>query len=166
MRVTPGGVHEETSLILTNGLGKGRRTLLQDDVAPALGAGLGDVDLVAGVVKEFWVDDVALELGFADLTLDAAPVDSDITQILQKLLSTVLTSHESQEFRRVVNKLSPARSLNEDRVNKEGGNKGNVCLDATDAELDESTEGFPTGDFVRRPVATQLTKERIIECSS
>jgi len=55
--------------------------LLQDDIPPALGARLGNIDLVAGIVEKVRDYDVALELGLTNLSLDAATVDSNITEI-------------------------------------------------------------------------------------
>jgi hypothetical protein len=44
--------------------------LFEDDVPPAFGAWLGNVDLVALVVQQLGLDNVALELGLSDLACE------------------------------------------------------------------------------------------------
>jgi hypothetical protein len=83
MSITPGGVHEQAALVLADGFGKGFGALLQDDLAPALSGGLGHVDLLPRLIEELGDDDLALELGLADLALYAAAVDGDIAQVRQ-----------------------------------------------------------------------------------
>ena len=116
MGVTPGGVHEETSLVRANGLGEGLGTLLDEDLAPTLGGRLGDVDLLAGTVQEVGHDDLTLELGLADLALDAGAVDGDVAEVGEQLLGTVLGANQIEELGSVINEGSPAVAVDEGGV--------------------------------------------------
>lgn len=113
MGVTPGGVHEETSLVRANGLGEGLGALLDEDLAPALGGGLGDIDLLTSFVEEVGHDDLALELGLADLALDAGAVDGDVAEVGEQLLGTVLGADQVEELGSVIDEGSPAVAVDE-----------------------------------------------------
>lgn len=156
MGITPGGVHEKAALVVTDSLGEGLGALLQDDLAPALGAGLGDVDLVAGLVEQLGNDDVALELGLANLALDAASVDSEVTQVRQQLLGTVLAADEIVERLLVIDEGCPNLAFDECGVRQEVAKERNVRLDTADAELDEGAENLAPGDLVCGTYPTML----------
>ena len=81
MGIAPGCVHKKTALVIANSLSERFGSLLVKKVLPALLAGLVDVNLLASIVKEFGMDDVALELRLAHLAFDAASVDSEVTQV-------------------------------------------------------------------------------------
>lgn len=95
--VSPGGVHEKAALVITNSLGEGLRALLQDDVAPSLLARMGDIDLGTVTGNDLRHIDLAPELGLANLALDAAAVDGNVTEVGQQLLGTVLAANQVEE---------------------------------------------------------------------
>lgn len=162
MSITPSGVHDKTSLVRTNSFGKGFRALLNDDVSPALLTRLRDVESLPVVSLKLGNLDVSLELGLTNLTLDLAAVDSKIAEVRKQLLSTVLAAHQSKEFGGVVDERGPARSIDEDRVGEQRSQERNVGLDTADAELNESTEHLPPGNFVGRAVASALDQHGVI----
>ena len=162
MSITPCGVHDKTALVLTDGLGESLRTLLEEDVPPALLAWLGGVDLVSAVVGEGRDGDHALELGLANLTLDLAAVDSKITEVGKELLSTVLGADEIEKRRCVVDEGSPALSVNECGVCEELDQEGNVGLDTTDTELNQRTKHLSAGDFVCGTTACALDQHGVV----
>lgn len=94
MSISPCGVHDQTALVGADGLGEGSGALLDDDVSPSLCAGLRGVDLVAVGIMEDWHDDVALELGLADLSLNLTTVDGKIAKVGKEFLGAVLAADE------------------------------------------------------------------------
>ena len=166
MGVTPSGVHEKTSLVGADSLGKGLGALLEENVSPTGLARRGDVNLGTVLVGNIGDDDVALELGLANLALDGRTVDSDITKVSQQLLSTVLAAHEVKQLRSVINKSGPASAFNKGRVSEKAGQEGNVGLDATNAELDKSTEDLSAGNFIGGTVACALDQHGVVERSN
>jgi len=118
--VTPGGVHEQAALVVADSFGKGLGALLENNLAPTLGARLRNVDLVSGIVQELGNDNLTLELRLTDLTLDAASVDSHVAKIGEELLSTVLAADEVEKFRSVINERGPAVATDEGIVREEG----------------------------------------------
>ncbi len=161
--ITPSGIHEKTSLVLANGLGKGLGALLDDDVSPALLARLADVDLGTIRSDDLRNDDVALKLGLTNLTLDGAAVDGNVAEVGEQLLASVLAAKEIKERRGVVDEGSPAVALDEGGMGEQTGQEGNVGLDTTDTELNEGTENLSTGDFVGGAVAGTLDQHGIVE---
>lgn len=77
---------------------------------------------------EFRDDDLALELGLTNLSLDTASVDCEITQICKQLLGTVLRANEVKERWGVVNKCGPAVAVDEYLVCQKRGKEGDVRL--------------------------------------
>jgi hypothetical protein len=118
--------------------------LLENDLAPALGAWLGCVDLVAGIVVQGRDEDFTLELGLTDLANDLRTVHSQVAQVSQQLLSTVLAAGELKELRSVlrallamflwsekpkrthINEGCPDLSLNEGGMSEQGGQERDV----------------------------------------
>jgi hypothetical protein len=146
--ISPGGVHEKAALVLANSLGEGLGALLKDDLPPTLLAGLADVNLLAGGVEEFRRNDLALELGLANLALDGAAVDGNVCEVGQQLLSAVLAADEVEQLRGIVDEGCPAVSIDKGRVRQERSQEGNVGLDTADTELDKGTEDLSASDFV------------------
>jgi hypothetical protein len=103
--ITPGGIHEQAALVVADSLGESLGTLIEDDLPPTLGGRRGSINLVAGVVKELRDDNVPLELGLADLTLDAASVHSQVAQVREQLLGAVLATNQVEELRGLENVL-------------------------------------------------------------
>ena len=153
MGVTPGSVHQETALVVADSLCECLRTLLLDDVAPSLLARLGDINLGAVRADDIGDDDLALEFGLPDLALDAAPVDGNVSEVRQELLGTVLAADQVEQLRGVIDESRPAISINEGGVGQEGGQEGDIGLDASDTELDKGTEDLSAGNFVSRAMA-------------
>ena len=87
------------------------------------------------MVGEGRYGDHALELGLADLALDLATIDSEVTKVCEELLSTVLGADQVEESGCVVDEGCPALSVNEGGVSEELDQEGDVGLDATDTEL-------------------------------
>lgn len=135
MGITPCGVHDQASLVGTNSLCESLRTVLENDIPPTFGARGGCVDLLAAVVVNGRDGDNALELGLADLALDLATIDSEVTKVCEELLSTVLGADQVEESGCVVDEGCPALSVNEGGVSEELDQEGDVGLDATDTEL-------------------------------
>ena len=158
MGIAPGSVHEQAALVVTNRLGKGLGALLHKNVSPALLAGCADIDLGAIGSNKLRQNDLTLELGLANLSLDGAAVDGDITQVRKKLLSTVLAADQVEELRSVVDERRPASSVDEDGVCQEGGKERDIGLDATNAEFDQSSQDLPPSNFVRRAMEVTLVK--------
>lgn len=163
--VTPGGVHEQTSLVCANGLGEGLGALLDEDLAPALGAGLGDVDLGSVGVEELGHDDLALELGLADLALDAGAVDGDVAEVGEQLLGAVLGADEVEELGRVIDEGRPAVAVDEGGVGEQRGEEGDVGLDAADTEFNQGSQHFAADNLVGRSVACAFYQHAIIMSS-
>jgi hypothetical protein len=129
--ITPGSVHDEHTWVLADSLGKCLRTFLNDDVAPTDLAWHRSVErssLRIVTVGEFRYLDLLLEAGFSlmvcqnkaklifkganyHLALDGAAVHSEIAQVAEKLLGTVLSLDELEEFGCVVDELKEAREF-------------------------------------------------------
>jgi hypothetical protein len=99
------------------------------------------------------VDDVGLELGLADLALDAATVDGKVTQVQQELLGTVLAADQVEQRRGIIDEGGPAVAVDKNGVRQERSQEGDVRLDTADAELDQRTQDLATRNLVRRAVA-------------
>lgn len=160
--IAPGCVHKKAALVVAHSLGEGLGPLVEEELPPTILARLGDVKLGAIGLKETGLDDVALELGLADLTLDAATVDGNVTEVKQQLLGTVLAADEIEQLGGVIDEGCPAGSINEGGVRQEGCKEGNVGLDATDAELDQSTKHLSAGDFVGGTLASALDQHGVV----
>jgi hypothetical protein len=162
MGITPGGIHEKSTLIGTNSLGKCLWALLNKDVSPTLGAWLRSIELAAILIMKFWNDDLALELWLTNLALDARTVDGNITKICKQLLSTVLGANQVEELWSIIDESCPAVSINEGWVRKERCEERNVGLDTTDAELNQSSQHLAPGDFVGGTVASALDQHGVV----
>lgn len=162
MGVTPGGIHQETSLVLADSLRKCFRALLNQDVSPALLAWYSGVDLVSSIIMERGKDDLSLELGLANLSLNAAAVDGNVTKIGQQLLSSVLTADEVKETWGIINEGGPASTLNESRVGEQRCQERDVGLDTTDTEFDQGSEHLSSGNLIGRAMAGTLHQHGII----
>jgi len=117
-------------------------------MSPSILARRRHVNGLAAGVPEHWHDDFPLELGLAYLALNAAAVYSNISQICQKLLSTILTGHESKQLRGIINKCSPAVSRNEDFVREKRRKESNVSFDTTNPEFDQGSEHLSSCNFI------------------
>jgi len=132
--ITPCGVHDEGTRVLPDSLGERLGTMFDNDVAPANSAGHGGVERGSGrvfPVGELRDDDVGLETGFANLTLDGTSVDGEVSKVGKEFLGTVLTLHELEEIGSVVNESGPGLALDENVVGKESEEEGNVGLGST-----------------------------------
>lgn len=159
MSITPGGVHDEASRVLSNSLCESGGSFLYENVAPTLLARSIHGNRLIVVVCEGRDDDIALELGFADLTLDRGSVDCEISKVLEELLGSVLRANEVEELWRVIDEGGPALAVDESRVSKEGTQERNIGLDTADTELDERTKHLSAGT-VKLLVKLRLTRER------
>lgn len=113
MGVTPGGVHDEDSRVVADGLGESLGSLLLDDVTPSSEAGLGGVErlgLVLGV-DEGGDGDVLEESRLSDLSLDRRSVDDEVSEVGEDLLGSVLTRDEVEKGGSVVDELRSGRSV-------------------------------------------------------
>lgn len=162
MGVSPGGVHDQAPLVGPDGLGKSLGSLLSDDASPTLGAWLFHVNDVSRLVMQRRHDDIALELGLSNLTLDLTAVDCKVSKVCKQLLGTVLRADKSEELRSVIDKGGPAGSVDESWVGDEGCEERNVGLDTTDSKLDERTKHLSTNDFVGRAVAGTLDQHGVV----
>lgn len=183
MGVSPGGVHDEDSRVVANGLGESLGSLLLDDVTPSSEAGLGGVErlgLVLGV-DEGGDGDVLEESGLSNLSLDRRSVDDEVSKVGEDLLSSVLTRDEVEEGGGVVDELrgecqstlldecsnrsthSGPRLSSDKRVVRENTEKeGDVGLDSSDPKLDEGTEHLATSDLECRSVSGALDQKRVV----
>ena len=146
--VTPGGIHDQSALVCSYGLREGLRTLLGDDISPALRARLGDVDWLVMVVGEDRNDDVALELRLADLADNLRAVDRKLAEVTEQLLSTVLTADELEKLWSVVDEGRPAVSVDESLVGEQRSQERNVALHSTNAELNKRTQNLSPSNLV------------------
>jgi hypothetical protein len=160
--VAPGGIHDHTSFVCSYGLDEGLWSLLVDDVSPACGARHGSVDESAAGILELGHDDVALELGLANLALDLAAVDSEISKVGKELLRTVLAADQLEQLRSVVDESGPAVALDEGRVGEQGSKEGNVGLDTTDTELDKSAKHLSASDLIGRTQTCALHQHAVV----
>ena len=112
MSVAPRRVHDEHTRVLADGLRKCLGALLDDNVTPADFAGEGSVCRRA--VRVFTVDklgndNLVLEAGLADLSLDRRAIDCKVSQVGKKLLGTVLALNELEEVLGAVDELMSIR---------------------------------------------------------
>jgi len=94
--ITPGSVHNETALVLSDRLCESRRAFFEDDVPPAVTGRLGAIIGCAITAGEVRHHNLALELGLANLTLNLTAIHGEVTKVSQQLLSTILTTNESE----------------------------------------------------------------------
>lgn len=158
--ITPSGIHYEHRLVGTNGLGESLGTLFEQDLAPTLGARLAHVDLVAGLIKEIGNHNVALELGLTDLSLDAASVDSNVTQVCQELRSAVLAVDHVEQLWGLVDERSPNLVLHEYGMSEQRRQEGDVGFYSTNAEFDQGTKHLAAGNLKRGAMASTLDQPR------
>lgn len=92
------GVHEEAPFVGPDGLGKSLGALLEDNLPPALGTWLTDVDLLTGIIVQLGDDNFGLQLGLADLTFDAAAVYREVAEVCEELRSAVLAAKHVEEL--------------------------------------------------------------------
>ena len=119
MSIPPGCIHDQTAFVGTYSLRKCFRPLFVNDLLPPFGAWRRNVNIFAVGIKHFGHDNFSFELGIANLTFDAAAVDSKVSKILQQFLTTILTSDQLEEFGSVIDKRGPAVSINEGRMSEE-----------------------------------------------
>src|ERR1700759_3335932 len=112
MCISPGGVHDETAWIFANCLGKCSWTLIDENISPSLVAWFGGIKLGAVRKADLWHDNLALEFGFAHLAFDLTSVDSNISEVCQQFLGTILTANKCKQLWSVVDESSPAVSIN------------------------------------------------------
>ena len=160
--ITPGGVHDQATLVGTHGLGPSLGALLVKDLLPALSGGRRDIERLAGSVVEDRLDNVALEFGLADLALDAATVHGDIAQVSEQLLSTVLTTDQGKQFGGIINESGPAGAISESGVAKQRGQERNVGLDTTNTELDQGTNDLAASNFISGSTASTFDQHGVI----
>jgi hypothetical protein len=92
--VTPSCVHNQTTLVGANGFGKSLWALLNKNVSPSRLARDGCInDLTLGGL-EGGHNDIATEFWLSNLALDTASVNSQVSQVSQKLLGTILTANK------------------------------------------------------------------------
>ena len=125
MSITPGGIHDQAARVRADGLGEGFGALLDDDVAPTDLAWHRGVDgravrIVA--VLQLGDDNLILETGLSlenhiracksqvcnstySLALDGGAVDSNVPEVSEQLLRTVLALDELEELGRVIDEL-------------------------------------------------------------
>lgn len=135
MGITPGGVHDQAALVGANSLGECLGAVLDKNVSPSLSAGNRCVHQLARVVVDLGNRNLALELGLSNLTLDLAAVDSEISQVCEELLCTVLRADEVEEGGRVVDEGCPALSVDKCRMCEELDQKWNICQNLKSASL-------------------------------
>jgi hypothetical protein len=141
--------HNENSRVFPDSLGETFRSLLLDDVPPSGLTGSARVESLRFIlgVDESRNRDFLVKSGFSLLTLDRRAVDDEVSEVTEKLLSTVLGSDEVEEFGSVVDESGPGVSSNESRVGENSEEERNVGLDSTNTEFYESSEHLATSDF-------------------
>lgn len=72
-------------------------------MAPTLGTWFGCIDPVSILVVQGWYQNLALKLGLADLANNLGAVHSNVAEIGEQLLSTVLAAGELEKLRGVLN---------------------------------------------------------------
>src|SRR5271156_580716 len=92
--ITPGSVHQQAAFVGADRLGKCLGSFLVDDVFPSFRAWLGYVEWLTITIKESRHDNVGFGFRLTNLTLDAAPIHSDVSQVCQQLLSAILTTDQ------------------------------------------------------------------------
>ena len=107
--VAPGRVHDENARILADSLRECFWALLDYDVTPTDFAGEGSVG--RGSVRVFTVDELGdnnliLEAGLADLSLNGGAVDCEVSKVGKELLCTVLALDKLEELGGVVDELT------------------------------------------------------------
>jgi hypothetical protein len=173
--VSPGGVHDETALVGSNGLGECLGSFVDDDVSPSLGAWHAGVDDLRRVhiVPDLWNDCLGLETGLTGLTLDRGAVDGQISEVAKQFLSSVLRSDQLEELWSVIDERRPGETRLEDGVREQSNKERDVGLilaqlgslthlDTSDSELDKSPEHLSSGDLVRGTADTALDQERVV----
>ena len=130
MGISPGGVHNQTTLVVTHSLCEASRSLLQDDVPPSGLTGYRSVEGLARVlgVGKLGDGDLLMQTRLSALTLDGRTVDGKVSKVSQQLLRSVLTGNQFEEVRGVVDKGSPGLSAFEDGVSQETDQEGDVGL--------------------------------------
>ena len=96
------------------------------------------------------------------MSFDATTIDDEITKIGKQFLSTILTSIQFEQRRRVIDEGRPAISGNESIVRQQTQEERNVGLDPSNPKLDKRTEHFTTSNLIRRTAASTLDKHRIV----
>merc|ERR1712225_45702 len=71
MSITPSGVHEKATLVLSDSLCESLWAFLDDNVSPSLLTWDTGINLLSGIIEELGHNDIALEFGLTNLTLDA-----------------------------------------------------------------------------------------------
>jgi hypothetical protein len=130
MSITPSGVHDETSLIVSHGLGESSGSLLLDDVPPTDLAGNRGVQNLARVlgIGQLGNGNFFGQTGLSALPLDGRSVDGQVPKVGQELLSSVLTGDEFEQVGSVVDERGPSLSALENGVGQETDQEGDVGL--------------------------------------
>lgn len=97
-----------------------------------------------------------------DETGDAGAVDGDVSEVGEQLLSTVELLDKVEETGGIIDKGGPALALNKSVVGHKTLHKGNVGLDTTDAELDQSTNNLPSGKLICSTRASNLDQQGVV----
>jgi hypothetical protein len=160
--ISPSCVHKKSTLVLTDSLGKSFGSLLEDDVSPSLGARLGGINLLSGGVDELRDLNLALELGLTDLTLDAAAIDGNVTEVGKQLLGTVLAANKVEKLRGIVDESSPASSINKGRMGEERSQERDVGSDTSNTELNQRSEDLSASNLIGRTMASTLRKHGVV----
>ena len=108
MSITPGGVHDEDTRIRTNGFGEGLGTFLDNDVTPTKLAGEGCIQrrpFGVFAALEFGNNNLVLETRFSLLTFDGAAVDSEVSEVGEQFLCTVLALDELEKLGSIIDEL-------------------------------------------------------------
>ena len=162
MGVTPGRVHDKTSLVGADGLGEAFGAIVEDNVPPALRAGCRCVDSFPLEIVELGDLDLAPEFGLTNLALDLATVDGKLSEISEELLGSVLGANEVEEGGRVIDKGGPALAFHEGVVCEELEQEGDVGLHATDTELDQRAEHLSAYDLICGSTARALDQHAVV----
>lgn len=160
--VSPGGVHDKTTLVVSNGSSESLGALVDNDVSPSVLAGNGSVDILSLTIGDLRNDGLGSETGLSSLTLDRGSVDGEISKVLQEFLGSVLGSNKLEKLGSVVNERGPGETRLEDRVSKESDEEGNVGLDTSNSELDESSEHLSSGDLEGGSRDGTLDEQRVV----
>lgn len=175
MGVSPSGVHDETTLVSSDSLGECLWSFVDDDVSPSFGAWHAGVDNLrrVDIVPDLWDDCFGLETGLTGLTLDRRTINSQVTEVAEQFLSSVLRSDQLEELWSVIDECCPGETRLEDGVGEQSDKERDVGLmlaqldlsthlDTSDSELDESSEHLSAGDLVGRTADTALDQERVV----
>lgn len=130
MGISPGGIHDQTTRVCSNSLGECFGPFVDDNVSPTFLTRLAGVQLLRRVfsILQGGNSGFVLETRLSVLALDGTTVNREVTEVGQKLGSSVLTCDQLEEIGSVIDEGSPCLSAFEYRVGEKSDQEGDVGL--------------------------------------